>query len=63
MDPREDLLTVEDVAKIRHTTPDAIYAARARGALPPASKFGRRLFWKRADIAAWIEDAREADPA
>ena len=63
MDPMADLLTVDDLAAIRRTTVDAIYAARARGELPPAAKFGRRLFWKRADVAALIEGAREPDPA
>ncbi len=51
-----DLLTVEDVARLIHTSPGTIHYWRsvAPEKAPPAFKVGRRLLFRRADVEAWL---------
>lgn len=50
-----DLVSRIELAQLLRITPNGIDAQRRRGALPEAFKLGRRTFWKRADVLAWIE--------
>jgi excisionase family DNA binding protein len=58
--PRElpFLLTVADAAAILRTTRKAIYAMAARGALPGATRLGRRLLVRRDDLLDWLDRNR-----
>lgn len=49
-----DPIFVEDLARIRGSSVDAVYVAHSRGDLPPASRVGRRIAWRRADIESWF---------
>lgn len=54
----DELLTVDDVAELFQTTPQAIRAQRYRGN-PPFTlgvKAGARIFWRRSDIDAWFAE-------
>jgi predicted DNA-binding transcriptional regulator AlpA len=51
-----EFLTIEDVAKLIHTSPATIHYWRSTNSekSPPAIKVGRRLLWRRADVEAWL---------
>jgi predicted DNA-binding transcriptional regulator AlpA len=53
-----ELLTIDDVAKLIHTSPGTIHYWRSvpegRDKCPPAIKVGRRLLWRRADVERWL---------
>jgi predicted DNA-binding transcriptional regulator AlpA len=51
-----ELLTIDDVAKLIHTSPGTIHYWRHADPLkvPPALKVGRRLLWRRADVERWL---------
>ena len=51
-----DPVFAPDMARIRGTSIDAVYVAHSRGQLPPASKVGRRLAWRRADVERWFAE-------
>ena len=55
------LLTVDDLARIFHCTPRAIYNRRHRGALPPPVKVGASLRWDPNTVAKWIEARSETE--
>lgn len=54
-----DPMFAEDLARIRGSSVESIYTARLRGQLPPASRLGRRLAWRRADVERWFAEQRE----
>lgn len=58
-DPQDELLTVDELCRMLRVTRDAIYQRRARGSGPTAYRLGRRLFFKRRDVMAWVEAQRE----
>lgn len=52
----DQLLTIEDLAELLHTTPRGIRIRRHRGrTLPPALRLGGRLLWRVSDVVAWLE--------
>ena len=51
---------VAEAARLLDTTPDGIYALRARGKLPASIGPGRRLLWLRQDLLEYA--ARAASP-
>jgi excisionase family DNA binding protein len=53
-----ELLTVEEVAAWLKTTPKAIYAKAERGTLPGAIRIGRRLYFIRTELLAFLEQGR-----
>ena len=57
----EQLLKIEDVAEMLRTTPQAIYTQRYRGAGPRGVRVGRRVLFRPADVAAWLEERAERD--
>lgn len=67
-DLTQELLDVQDLARITRRTPEAIHVARNRSphTLPPgAFKIGRKLFWRRSTVESWFaeEEKRQNLPA
>ena len=54
-----DLLTTDEVAQMLRTTPGTMrwYASVGRG--PEGFRLGRRRVYRRADVEAYIENARK----
>ncbi len=52
-----DLLDSSDISKIFHTSENAvrIHMHRRSGAIPQGFKVGRKWFWSRRKIEAWLE--------
>jgi len=57
MKPRRlgPFLTVEEVAEILRTTPQALYMMRHRGQGPPSVKVGRKLLYAQSDVETYID--------
>lgn len=52
----EQLLTVDDLARLLNVPKRAVYDMRYDGELPPAVLIGsQRLRWRPADVRAWLE--------
>ena len=60
-----DLLTVEELARMLRVSPSAIHSQRYRGEKPGALGFalGRRIFYRRADLDAFIDQQIARDEA
>jgi excisionase family DNA binding protein len=52
------LLTPAEVAAWLQTTISAVYAKAERGTLPGATRLGRRLYFIRAELLAYVEQGR-----
>ena len=52
------LMTAHDVAAWLKTTISAVYAKAERGTLPGAVRLGRRLYFIRAELLAYVEQGR-----
>lgn len=52
------LLTPAEVAAWLKTTISAVYAKAERGTLPGATRLGRRLYFIRAELLAYVEQGR-----
>ena len=52
------LLTPPEVAAWLKTTISAVYAKAERGTLPGAVRLGRRLYFIRAELLAYVEQGR-----
>ena len=50
-----ELLRRDDMASLLQSSRGTVDAMRRRGDLPDSIKIGRARFWRRADVAAWIE--------
>ena len=58
-DLKQELVDIEDLARITRRSPQAIHVARNRSphSLPPgAFKIGRKVFWRRETVEAWFAD-------
>lgn len=59
----EQLLTIEEAARILGLTPQAMYSARGRGTGPVAYRLGpgprSKLRYRASDIEAWLESHRD----
>ncbi|GLB64926.1 hypothetical protein NCCP2495_28060 [Dietzia sp. NCCP-2495] len=53
MAPR--LLTVEEVAPLLRKSPSAFRWMIQTGSAPRHAKIGGRLYWREADVEAWID--------
>jgi excisionase family DNA binding protein len=53
-----ELLTPQEVAAWLKTTVSAVYARAERGSLPGATRLGRRLYFLRAELIAYVEQGR-----
>jgi len=57
----EQLLRIEDLAAMLQTTPQAIHTQRHRGVGPKGVRVGKRVLYRPADVAAWLEERAERD--
>lgn len=55
------LITVPELAAQIRATPQAIYSMRAKGQGPRATKVGKALLFRQADVDAWLDSRREPD--
>lgn len=53
-----ELLRRDDMASLLQSSRSTIDEMRRRGELPGSIKIGRARFWRRAEVAAWIESRR-----
>ena len=53
-----DLLTPNEVAAWLKTSVKAVYAKAERGALPGATRLGRRLYFVRDELLRYVEQGR-----
>lgn len=54
--PLPELLTVDELAAYLGVPTSTIYFWRGRKQGPPALKVGRRLMFRAADVAGWLEE-------
>ena len=61
----QDLLTVEELARLLRVSSSAIHSQRYRGEKPGVLGFalGRRIFYRRSDLDAFIEEQIAHDEA
>lgn len=57
--PPEPLWTIRDLAALMGKSAHSIEQMRHAGYLPPAIKIGRRVYWHRATIDAWLASLTE----
>lgn len=57
------LLTIDEVAKLLHLTKPTIYSKHSKGELPGVCKRGKRLYFQRDVILNWIKDGRRKSNA
>ena len=55
----DELLTPEDLLKLFKVSRKTIDNWVADGVLPKPIKMGRRIFWKRSEIDAYLESSRK----
>jgi excisionase family DNA binding protein len=55
-----ELLTVPEVAAYLGVPVSTIHFWRGRKEAPPAIKVGKRLYFRAADVARWLEDHQAA---
>lgn len=53
-----ELLRRDDMASLLQSSRSTVDGMRRRGELPESIKIGRARFWRRADVADWIESRR-----
>lgn len=51
-----DLLEFDDAAKLMRTSVETLRRWRRAGYGPRSATFGRRVFYRRTDVEAWIND-------
>lgn len=54
-----DLLTSEEVAALLRKSPDALRWMTHAGTAPRSARIGKRRYWRRADVEAWISEQFE----
>lgn len=59
MDPRDRLLTAQELADYLEVPVKTLYEWRHRGDGPPGFRVGRHLRYRWGDVAAWIRDQLE----
>lgn len=59
-----ELMTVEEVAEATRVAPGTLRWMRQMGDRGPKSfKLGRRVFYKRTDVSAWLDEQYESTKA
>ena len=56
----DDLLTIQDVARLTRSTVAAIYQWRRRGKGPRGLRIGNKVLFRREDIEAWLNSLCES---
>lgn len=54
----DDLLSLQEFCAIARFGPAGYRHARQKGQVPSAMKIGRRLFFRRDEVEAWMRDHR-----
>lgn len=54
----EQLLTIDEIAKILHLTKPTIYSKHSRGEIPGVCKRNKRLYFQKQVIIDWIKEGR-----
>lgn len=62
-DQPEQLLTIDEVAKLLHLTKPTIYSKVSKNELPGVCKQGKRLYFDRQTIIDWIKQGRKKSNA
>ena len=55
-DELEQLLTTEEVAAVCRTSPSTVRYWRHHGLGPQGFRAGRRVLYRRSDVAAWLDE-------
>ena len=63
MDNADDLLTTAEVAQIMRSPVSTLRYWRHLGTGPHSFRVGRRVVYRRADVAAWLHEQAEAGRA
>ena len=58
-----EILTIDEVAELLHTPVATLRFWRYRGTGPRSFKAGRRVMYRKADVAAWVDAQANATPA
>ncbi len=58
-EPAEEFLSIEEAAKLLHLTVPTMYSKHSRGELPGVSKRGKRLYFSKKILLAWLEAGRQ----
>lgn len=58
-EPTEDFLSIQEAAKLLHLTVPTMYSKHSRGELPGVSKRGKRLYFSKKILLAWLEAGRQ----
>jgi prophage regulatory protein len=51
----ENLMTVEDLAKLLHVSVRTVWRLRRNASLPHPVKIGGGVRWRKSDVKTWIE--------
>lgn len=57
--PEPEFLTIKDLAEMLGLPLSGIYRWRRLGVTPPAIKVGKHVWFRRADVEAWLQDHEE----
>lgn len=58
-----DLMTIEEAAEFLRATPASLRFWRYQGTGPRSAKLGRRVYYRRTELAQWVEDRFNAETA
>jgi hypothetical protein len=56
----DDLLLIDEVATITRRSVDTLRWLRHKGDGPPASRQGRRLYYRRGGVVRWLAEQEQA---
>jgi predicted DNA-binding transcriptional regulator AlpA len=57
----DEFLTVEELAGMVRTTPNAVHQWRHRGFGPRGTRIGKRILYRRSDVEQWIAEQTVAE--
>jgi excisionase family DNA binding protein len=59
----EQLLTVQEAARLLHLTVPTIYSKHSKGELPNVCKRGKRLYFSKQSLIEWVKEGRKKSNA
>lgn len=59
----EQLLSIDELAELLHLSKATIYSKYSKGELPGGCKRGKRLYFQREVIIAWLKEGRKKSNA
>jgi DNA-binding transcriptional MerR regulator len=57
----DDLLLIDEVARMTRRSVDTLRWLRHRGEGPPAHRAGRRLYYRRGGVKRWLAEQEQRD--